>query len=369
MSDLEPIEFTIGNEDFNTFILPENAWAVGSDEFKNAVRTFYTEQFAPTGGSVDIKFDEQNIHVRWTPSHVSENPFAYAINLLQKGELRKATPLLTTFLASDPDDLDVLYNLGMALSDLGELDKAKEHLSHLIKLSPQHTNGLVALGVAQQRAGESEQAIMSFKRAIKSDPRNSYAQRNLGGVLGALGRYKDAELHLRAAVRLQPSDQAAVYGLAQCLEDSGNEENLAEADKLYRQVVEQNSFNQIAELARTARSRIAQRHFQEAGVEGVRHDAMFYCLGALEQFAKMSPGEVQRVAFEIAMLGRSGLDVNDSTAKYTLNSLPGKFSGLHLVSIMYVGFKQIAPELDGGFDLSREYAAAQQLFSAKNQAP
>jgi hypothetical protein len=32
---------------------------------------------------------------------------------------------------------------------------------------------------------------------------------------------------------------------------------------------------------------------------------------------------------------------------------------------MYVGFKQIEPSMDVGFDLSKEYEAAQQLFSKK----
>ena len=44
--------------------------------------------------------------------------------------------------------------------------------------------------------------------------------------------------------------------------------------------------------------------------------------------------------------------------KYTLNSLPGKFSGMHLVSIMYAGMKAIDPDMDAGVDLSAEYAAA-----------
>ena len=37
---------------------------------------------------------------------------------------------------------------------------------------------------------------------------------------------------------------------------------------------------------------------------------------------------------------------------------PGKFSGLHLLCIEYVGFKLIDPSVDLGFDLTAEYAAA-----------
>ena len=83
-----------------------------------------------------------------------------------------------------------------------------------------------------------------------------------------------------------------------------------------------------------------------------------YCLGALERFEKMTPEEVQRIGFEIAMLGKSGLDVNNPAPSYRLRTLPGEFSGLHLVSLMYVAFQQIAPGQDVGFDLATEYEMA-----------
>jgi hypothetical protein len=52
------------------------------------------------------------------------------------------------------------------------------------------------------------------------------------------------------------------------------------------------------------------------------------------------------------------LDINDPDQKYSLRSLPGKFSGLHLCSIMYAAFKQFAPGEDVGIDFSKEYEAA-----------
>ena len=62
------------------------------------------------------------------------------------------------------------------------------------------------------------------------------------------------------------------------------------------------------------------------------------------------------------VLGRGGLDVHDTTPKYALKSMPGEFTGLHLVSLMFVGFRQIDPSLNGGIDLSPEYAEAKKLF-------
>ena len=71
---------------------------------------------------------------------------------------------------------------------------------------------------------------------------------------------------------------------------------------------------------------------------------------------------------EIAMLGRSGLDINNPDQKYTLSSLPGKFSGMRLLSMMYVGFQIIAPEHNVGIDLSLEYAEAKRLFESEKGA-
>lgn len=87
-----------------------------------------------------------------------------------------------------------------------------------------------------------------------------------------------------------------------------------------------------------------------------------YCLSAIERFAAMSEEELHQVVSEIAMLGHGGLNVGNPERTYRLQSMPGSFSGLQLVCYLYVGMQQIAPEEDIGFDLAREYAAAQPLF-------
>lgn len=141
----------------------------------------------------------------------------------------------------------------------------------------------------------------------------------------------------------------------------------AEADDLYLEAIKLDQVPQITELARQARSHRAQQSFRDGAAGGIRMDAVMYCLSALQRFSEMDATEVRGVAFEIAVLGRNGLDTNDSTSKYELRSLPGKYTGLQLVSMMFVGFKQIEPSADLGFDLSREYEAAQQLVPGKTR--
>lgn len=52
-----------------------------------------------------------------------------------------------------------------------------------------------------------------------------------------------------------------------------------------------------------------------------------------------------------------------TTDKYTLKALPGKFSGLRLLAIMYTAFRQIDPTMDTGADFAAEYQAAMEMQS------
>ncbi|MEI6310049.1 MAG: hypothetical protein WCP58_10465 [bacterium] len=120
--------------------------------------------------------------------------------------------------------------------------------------------------------------------------------------------------------------------------------------------------DQILELAKSMQRTMAAEAFHSSGF---RLDAVFYCYDALQKYAKLSPEEVREIAFEIGMKGRLGLDLNDPQRTYRINSLPGEFTGLHLLCLLYAGFQQIDPSVDIGFDLKAEYDAAQRLFGGK----
>lgn len=94
---------------------------------------------------------------------------------------------------------------------------------------------------------------------------------------------------------------------------------------------------------------------------------MFYCLDWLKHFDGKSHQQVQDITFEIAMLGRSGLDPKDSAQKYSLASVPGKkYSALHLLTGMYTGFQQLDPSLDTGLDFASELEMARSMHKGKS---
>jgi hypothetical protein len=94
---------------------------------------------------------------------------------------------------------------------------------------------------------------------------------------------------------------------------------------------------------------------------------LWYCLDALKLFADRRREEVEAIATEIALLGQSGIDYGNPEKQYTLRALPGRtFSGLELLALMYVGFRQVRPELtELGIDLSGPYEAARKLFAGE----
>ena len=114
----------------------------------------------------------------------------------------------------------------------------------------------------------------------------------------------------------------------------------------------------MVEQAEKARTAFARKRLKSRSVGGFRPDVMMYIASAPQIFKNGGQKERLAITLEIAMLGRTGLDVNAPTDTYTLKPLPGKFSGVHLLAIIYTAFRQIDPTMDTGTDFAAEYQAA-----------
>jgi tetratricopeptide (TPR) repeat protein len=282
--------------------------------------------------------------------------FKEAVNLAVSGRLEEAKNAFEEILLDEPRNAEVLYNLGMCFTELGQPDKAITALRKSIEYNPKHSNSYVALGYAYDRMGDSETASKYLLEALKLDPDNAYAMRNLGGLFGKSGDMEQSLFYLDKAYKINASDANTVYGLAYCYQQL---KDYQKADQYYRKVLEMDAPSNLKELAKDGLREIAIIHLKS---KGLRMDAVMYMVSALKLFKIETKDRVKEISFEIALKGRGGLDINNPDKKYTINSLPGTFTGLQLVSYMYVGFKKIALEQDIGVDLSQEYAMATQLF-------
>jgi tetratricopeptide (TPR) repeat protein len=352
----QPTSFKLPLSRFDLNLLPANARKIGSDAFKLAVSMHFVAQYAAKGQQALVSVDDEEIQVLTLPA--DSNPLDFVMTMLQSGRIKDAVPYLESMGKSDPNNVQVLYNLGIAYSELGQFDEAIIRLKRAVLLDPQHAHAWTGIGVAYQRMGKRELALEPMQRAVEADPTDGYARRNLGAMLMGLRRYDDALAHLREARKALPHDAQTIYGLAAALEAVGGDDNVVEADELYQVVIQRWPGAEVAERARTARTKLAQQSMRAKVGGGLRPDVMMYIAGALDTFEEVGPAKTQQIALEVALKGQQGLDINDAEQKYTLNTLPGKFSGMHLVSIMYAGMKAIDPDMETGIDLKAEYDAA-----------
>jgi hypothetical protein len=93
-------------------------------------------------------------------------------------------------------------------------------------------------------------------------------------------------------------------------------------------------------------------------------EAYTYCLDALRRFDGKSRDEIFAVASEIGIVGMNGID-HTSERAYSLKAYPGEiFIGLHLLCLMYVGFKLYDPSINCGLDFTEAYEIAQEAHKA-----
>jgi Flp pilus assembly protein TadD len=279
---------------------------------------------------------------------------------LARGDIGVAIPLLKALIAAEPDNATLLQNLGMAYSDQGRLQEAKDLLRQAASLDPNNAQIVIAIGVVHARAGDLASAVATLEQAVRIAPEDPFAHQNLGACLLKQDEAQRAEEHFRKSLEADPDNLRSRLGLAQTLESLNR---LHDADEVYQQIIKEAGHTPVGVWAKEGRTRIAHALLRKGGEE--RPDVLMYCLGALERFDGMSKLEIQAIGQEIAVLGMRGLDINDPSRKYTLRLLPGEFSGLHLVSMMYVAFQQFSPNLDVGIDLAAEYAAAKELYDSR----
>lgn len=352
----QPFSFKLPIQRFDLNLLPPSGRQIGTDAFKDAVIAHFVGQYAGKGGTTIVTVDNEEISVLSFDG--DSDPLHFVLDMLQSGRIREAIPFLESMTKADPDNVQVLYNLGLAYSETGQFDEAIIRLKKAVQIAPQHAHAWTGIGVAYQRMGKPELALEPTKRAVAADPSDGYAQRNLGALLLGLGRNEESLQHLRIAREAMPHDPQTTFGLAAALQASGDGAAIAEADELYVVVIERWPGSEVAEQARLARTKIAHKNLRTHMPGGVRPDVVMYISGALKTLAAAGTTKSHQIALEIALKGQDGLDINDPDAKYELKTLPGKFSGLHLVSILYTAVKQVDPKADAGVDFDAEYKVA-----------
>jgi Flp pilus assembly protein TadD len=362
---VDPLSFDFRLAEFDLSLLPVHPEMLKGNEamMRSTLQEHLRVLFERVPGEWRITHHENHLSVIWLPetSQDMDSLMDRVIGLIHQRAFGQAETILRTLFSRYPDDRRVLFNLGIMLCEQGRLQEAREVLIRLTRTAPDFANGWNALGVALSREGKRKDASSAFQKSLGLDPENGYTLRNLGALMGRKDP-QEALRYLKRAAKLLPSDQPAQYTYGKCLMDIGS---LADADPVLKKAIALNEHSEIADLCREARIKIARRNLKAAVPRGLRTDVVVFCLAALETFKEVGRERTQAVAFEIASLGSSGLNIKDRTSRFRLRSLPGEFSALQLVVYMVVGLKKVAPRTDPGIDFSKEYAFALAMLPVK----
>ena len=362
---VDPLSFDFRLTEFDLSLLPVDEEMLKGNEamMRSTLEEHLREVFKRLPGECRISHHENHISVMWLPetSQDMDSVMDLVIGLIHQRAFNLAETILRSLFSRYPDDRGVLFNMGFMLCEQGRLQEAREVLKRITRTAPDFANGWNALGVALSREGKRKDAARAFQKSLSLDPENGHTLRNLGALMVRKDP-QEALRYLKRAAKLLPSDQPAQYTYAKSLMDTGS---LADADLVLKKAIALKEYSEIADLCRDVRIEILHRSLKVSVPRGLRMDVVVFCLAALETYKEVGSERTQAVAFEIASLASSGLNIRDRTSRFRLLSLPGEFSALQLVVYMVVGLKRVAPRTDAGIDFSKEYAFALAMLPGK----
>ncbi|NTV13310.1 MAG: tetratricopeptide repeat protein [Desulfobulbaceae bacterium] len=147
------------------------------------------------------------------PDHVEALNNLGAIRKAQK-DFPGAADLLRHALQLRPDAAIIHYNLGVVLVELGHDEEAHLCFTQALKLRPDYVEAHYNLGVVLMRLNCAEEARLSFTRALELRPDYVEAHYNLGMLAREAAAWASAAAHLRRAVELRPDYPRAQAELA-----------------------------------------------------------------------------------------------------------------------------------------------------------
>lgn len=112
-------------------------------------------------------------------------------------------------LQDDPDDQDVVIELGACLLDMGRLDEALELLERALSVMPEHSRGRLFYALVLERIGRFPEALAELERAYQLDPHDMFRRILLGHWLARKSETPAVPLEPVAAARITPTDPPA----------------------------------------------------------------------------------------------------------------------------------------------------------------
>jgi Flp pilus assembly protein TadD len=142
-----------------------------------------------------------------------------AFQQYQVGRYANARDSFQAALVLRPDDVGLLYDLGMCEDLLGNGAKAEYYYSECLRRQPNHGLCRHALAVLWVREGRSPEAVRMIQDWLASQPQLSEAYTEDGWLRHHLGDIRNAQSRLQQALELDPQNTRALVEMAMVYEE------------------------------------------------------------------------------------------------------------------------------------------------------
>jgi protein O-GlcNAc transferase len=194
------------------------------------------------------------------------------------GRMREAVEAYRRYLATDPQNADVLYNLGLALQNLSQFDEAIACYTQAITLRPAFPSPYFNRGNIFAALGRQEEAIASYRRSLELEPDHDRARLHLAHVLGEQGSIDEATEICRQLLDRgqQPRE---THEMLLFLEQFRYGQTIASLERMHAEWDRRYAQPHAGNLPPPANDRSPDRPLRLAVVSAdLRHHAVAYCV-------------------------------------------------------------------------------------------
>jgi tetratricopeptide (TPR) repeat protein len=135
--------------------------------------------------------------------------FLYGLTCARIGAYDRAEAAFNTVLVQQPDDFDVLFNLGRAAARAGHYDRALRALEVAVKLQPDNVDSLLELAEVNAALHDYPRAIYLLAKARQLAPERPEIPLALAHAAQSGEYYGDAAIAYDEYLRLKPADDTA----------------------------------------------------------------------------------------------------------------------------------------------------------------
>jgi len=123
----------------------------------------------------------------------------------KKMDITKLVEVYKQKLQSEPNNTNILLNLGVAYASLNKLNEADGIFTKIIKQDPKNSEALNNLGIIYTQTGKFEDAIAKLEIVVKLNPNNAKYWNNLSEAYRRAGNYHRANTCRMRAIQLLES--------------------------------------------------------------------------------------------------------------------------------------------------------------------